>query len=57
MPLLEEYFYSQRDKLVEILAEFMTEVEKETEGQDVENLPIGQIYGENLVYALSKWVG
>jgi DNA polymerase III delta prime subunit len=57
MPLLEEYFYSQREKLVEILADFTTEVEKETEGQEVENLPIGQIYGENLVYALSKWVG
>lgn len=41
---------------MEILAAFTTDVEKETEGQEVENLPIGQIYGENLVYALSKWV-
>ncbi|MFU8773034.1 MAG: McrB family protein [Anaerolineales bacterium] len=56
MPLLDEYFYSQRDKLFEMFHEFTTEVELETEEQKAENLPIGRIYGENLVYALSKWV-
>lgn len=57
LPLLEEYFYSQRDKLAEILADFTTLVEIEAEGQEAQNLPVGHLFGPDLVYALSKWVG
>jgi 5-methylcytosine-specific restriction protein B len=57
LPLLEEYFYSQRDKLAEILADFTTSVEIEAEGQEAQNLPVGHLFGPDLVYALSKWVG
>lgn len=57
MPLLEEYFYSQRGKLADVLADFTTPVEIEAEGQEVQNLPVGHLYGTDLVYALSKWVG
>jgi 5-methylcytosine-specific restriction protein B len=57
LPLLEEYFYSQRDKLAEILTDFSTSVEVEAEGQDTQTLVVGHIFGTDLVYALSKWIG
>ena len=57
LPLLEEYFYGQRDQLADVLANFTTPIEIETEGQDVQNLALGSVFGDDLVYALSKWVG
>jgi 5-methylcytosine-specific restriction enzyme B len=57
LPLLEEYFYGQRDRLADVLANFTTPIEIETEGQEVQNLAFGRVFGDDLVYALSKWVG
>ena len=54
--LLEEYFYSQRDRLAELLAPFRTDVEPDLEyvqetGLDFE---IGRQTGDDLVIALAK---
>jgi biotin operon repressor len=59
IPLLEEYFYSQRDKLAELLAPFRTDVESgievvQEEGLDFE---IGRQSGDDLVIALAKLAG
>jgi hypothetical protein len=56
VPLLEEYFYSQRDRLAELLAPFRTDVEPDLEaaqetGFDFE---IGRQTGDDLVIALAK---
>jgi biotin operon repressor/DNA polymerase III delta prime subunit len=56
MPLLEEYFYSQWDKLAELLAPFRTDVEPgieavEDEGIDFE---LGRQTGDDLMVALAK---
>lgn len=56
IPLLEEYFYSQRDRLAELLAPFRTDVEPDFEdaqetGIDFE---IGRQTGDDLVIALAK---
>jgi len=54
IPLLEEYFYSQRDKLAEMLAPFLPEKEVDAEFESSAYGSIGRAYGEDLVYALSK---
>lgn len=56
MPLLEEYFYSQRDKLAELLAPFRTDVEAgvEPDLQDGFDVEIGWQEGDDLVVALAK---
>jgi MoxR-like ATPase len=56
MPLLEEYFYGQGDRLVELLAPFLTDMEAgiqetDTEGMDVE---IGRLQGDDLMMALAR---
>jgi len=56
MPLLEEYFYGQRDRLVELLAPFVTDMETglqevEIEERDVE---IGRLHGDDLMGALAR---
>ncbi len=56
IPLLDEYFYSQRDKLAELLTPFYTDVESEGEldqadGMDFE---IGRQTGDDLIAALAK---
>jgi hypothetical protein len=56
MPLLEEYFYGQRDRLIELLAPFLTDIEAglqetETEKMDV---VIGRLQGDDLMVALAK---
>lgn len=59
IPLLKEYFYSQRDKLTELLAPFCTDVDSgievvQEEGLDFE---IGRQSGDDLVIALAKLAG
>lgn len=59
IPLLKEYFYSQRDKLAELLAPFRTDVESgievvQEEGLDFE---IGRQAEDDLVIALAKLAG
>jgi 5-methylcytosine-specific restriction endonuclease McrBC GTP-binding regulatory subunit McrB len=56
MPLLEEYFYGQRDKLVELLAPFLTDIEsglQETETEEMD-VVIGRLQGDDLMVALAK---
>jgi MoxR-like ATPase len=55
VPLLEEYFYSQRDKLAEILAPFRTDVESQTEPEeeDEAGFELGRQTGEDLIAALA----
>ena len=56
MPLLEEYYYGQRDRLVELLAPFLSDLELEAEGIEAEELgaEIGQLRGEDLLAALTR---
>ena len=56
MPLLEEYFYGQRDRLVELLAPFSTDIEAALQQTDTEDmdLEIGRIRGEDLMVALAR---
>ena len=51
LPLLEEYFYSQRAHLVEILAPFIGDLE---EGTDPETVEIPRTTGEDLLTALNE---
>jgi hypothetical protein len=56
MPLLEEYFYGQRDRLVELLAPFLTDIEvglQQTEPEETD-LEIGRLQGEDLMVALAR---
>jgi 5-methylcytosine-specific restriction protein B len=57
IPLLEEYFYSQRDKLSEVLDPFLTDVEREAEPGTLPSTQIGKVYGEDLIFALSRLAG
>ncbi|MCP4537118.1 MAG: AAA domain-containing protein [Chloroflexi bacterium] len=56
VPLMEEYFYSQRDRLAELLAPFRTDVEPDI--QDAQDMgldfEIGRQTGDDLVIALAK---
>ena len=56
VPLMEEYFYSQRDRLAELLAPFRTDVEPNIEdAQDMGlDFEIGRQTGDDLVIALAK---
>jgi MoxR-like ATPase len=56
VPLLEEYFYSQRDRLAELLAPFRTDVEPDFEDAQETGLDfeIGRQTGDDLVIALAK---
>jgi len=56
MPLLEEYFYGQRDRLVELLAPFLTDIEAGLQQTDTEDmdLEIGRLQGEDLMVALAR---
>jgi 5-methylcytosine-specific restriction protein B len=59
IPLLEEYFYSQQDKLAEILAPFRTDVERGAElsfDNTVNFEPIRYV-GDDLIFALAKLAG
>lgn len=51
IPLLEEYFYSQRDRLAELLAPFRDFEDAQETGVDFE---IGRQKGDDLVIALAK---
>lgn len=56
MPLLEEYFYGQRDRLVELLAPFLTDVEaglRSVESEEME-AEIGRLEGDDLMVALAR---
>jgi MoxR-like ATPase len=56
LPLLEEYFYSQRDKLAELLTPFYTDVESEGEPDHIDGMDfeIGRQTGDDLIAALAK---
>jgi hypothetical protein len=56
VPLMQEYFYSQRDRLAELLAPFRTDVESTIENaQGMESdFEIGRQTGDDLVIALAK---
>jgi hypothetical protein len=56
VPLMQEYFYSQRDRLAELLAPFRTDVESTVgDAQDMElDFEIGRQAGDDLVIALAK---
>lgn len=54
IPLLEEYFYSQRDKLAELLAPFRTDVEPGIEAEQEEDFELGRQTGDDLLVALAK---
>lgn len=51
LPLIEEYFYSQRSRLLDILAPFIGDLE---EGTDPESIEIPRATGEDLVIALKR---
>ncbi len=59
MPLLEEYFYGQRDRLAEVLAPFLTDVEAGLSGAMIEemDLEIGRLRGDDLMAALARLAG
>jgi MoxR-like ATPase len=60
IPLLEEYFYSQQDKLKEVLAPFVTPIESSMEsgeGNWAMQLSIGRAHGEDLMDSLSRLAG
>ena len=56
LPLLEEYFYGQRDKLVELLAPFRSEVGTEAKAQQKEEdeFDIGRLESDDLLAALAR---
>jgi MoxR-like ATPase len=56
VPLLEEYFYSQRDWMADILAPFRTDVESELDVDGEEELDTGfaRLKGDDLMSALAK---
>jgi hypothetical protein len=56
LPLLHEYFYSQQDRLREVLAPFVTSMELSTEDGDG-SLLIGRAHGEDLLDSLSRLSG
>ncbi len=56
IPLLEEYFYSQQEKLAELLAPFQSDVELGVEaGQDAIGSEVGRRTGDDLMVALAKF--
>ena len=56
LPLLEEYFYNQNDKLIELLAPFWSDVEAESIAMtdDPLSLELIRLNGEDLLFALAK---
>ena len=48
LPLLEEYFYSDRETLAQVLQSFRTDID-----EDIDPYNIGRADGENLVAALA----
>ena len=58
LPLLEEYFYSQREKLAELLPPFDAnkETDPPTDPSDAVEFDLGRKSGDELVYALSELV-
>ncbi|MBN1661466.1 MAG: AAA family ATPase [Anaerolineae bacterium] len=56
MPLLEEYFYGQRDRLIELLAPFLTDVDAGLQGLETEEMEaeIGRLEGDDLLVALAR---
>ena len=59
LPLLEEYFYSRRDRLAEMLAAFRTDLEEgeKTQFGETTNSELGRLSGEDLVFAPSRLAG
>lgn len=53
LPLLEEYFYSQREVLAELLVGFADTLD-EGETEDQQRVEFGRLTGEDLVYALNQ---
>ena len=53
-PLLEEYFYSQRQNLAEVLAPFITEQDFPVTYGVEEQLEIQRQHGDDLIFALAK---
>jgi 5-methylcytosine-specific restriction enzyme B len=56
MPLLEEYFYSQPDKLRQILSPFVTSIEAGNDSVDG-FIPVGRAQGEDLIDSLGRLAG
>lgn len=56
VPLLEEYFYSQRDRMAEVLSPFRTDVESDREQDEEEELDssFARLTGDDLMTALAK---
>jgi len=56
MPLLEEYYYGQRDRLVELLTPFLTDAETRGSAAVAEDmdLELGRLRGDDLLVALAK---
>ncbi|MFW6082759.1 MAG: hypothetical protein ACOC8C_01755 [Chloroflexota bacterium] len=56
VPLLEEYFYSQRDRMAEILSPFRTDVESDRDVDREEDLDtsFARLTGDDLMSALAK---
>jgi 5-methylcytosine-specific restriction protein B len=56
VPLLEEYFYSQRDRMAEILAPFRTDVESglDPDGEEQLDSSFARLTGDDLMSALAK---
>ena len=56
MPLLEEYFYGQRDRLVELIAPLLTDMEEGFQEVEIEqwDVEIGRLHGDDLMGALAR---
>jgi 5-methylcytosine-specific restriction protein B len=52
VPLLHEYFYSQPDKLREVLKSFVSEVDEDESGQPDGTTKLGIAFGDDLIVAL-----
>lgn len=54
LPLLQEYFYSQPDKLAELLSPMRAEVEDDPESDGAGGVDAGRLTGEDLMAALAR---
>ncbi len=54
LPLLQEYFYSQPDKLAEVLSPMRAEVEDDPESDGAGGVDAGRVTGEDLMAALAR---
>jgi hypothetical protein len=58
VPLLEEYFYTQREKLAQLLAPFLADLEAGSEGDSSDDaaFELGRNTGDSLIFALHELV-